>query len=163
MYQVCQRVNCSHIAVTGSLVPCNHIENICRELTVAQGCRCVCRMTYKAALAHWNLDPKAEPAPLARLYLQRLGSQPSLLVLEPSDEPNENAQNSGRAGGRYSRPHKSKCLGCGDCNGPEWFFKTEAVTGLRASFCKYYFDRSVHQHCMAISRWPNVHALHLLA
>lgn len=83
-----------------------------------------CRARLSEVLADWNPVLKSNPSlkSLGFAFVRRLARDSSILLLQPEDL------------GRASQEHK--CLGCPDCCGLVWKFKTETVATLYAMFCE---------------------------
>ena len=91
----------------------------------------LCRRSLRRVLFNWDPSLKPEHAELARLYLDRLAGDTSVLALQPPAESDEKGNPQGSPGHQ-----KKKCTGCMSCSGPEWYWRTEAAAFLRDIFCK---------------------------
>ena len=111
--------------------------------------QCWCRSRLKGVLMEWdpNVKPDASLVNLGTAFVQRLARDSSILQLQP-----EELGQARQAGGKH------KCLGCPQCCGPVWQFKTEIVASLWAILCKqclswYSFTWQMRILTLSLLQW----------
>lgn len=121
-----------HDAVSGTTITCEIKvpAGYKQTLNPLPACRCTVH-TVLATDATPDQVASTSCEALLLAYLRRLAKDPSILRVEPAE-----SQGSAQGRARHRALGQTPCLGCTQCNGPEWAFKTETVAWLWTNFCE---------------------------